>query len=81
MLEISVGQFFLISESAPLGETYNAGPDEPTSIREVVERTAKALEVPFDELCTVTEDRLGQDSRYWLDSGKILAELGWKPEN
>ncbi len=71
---------FLISESAPLGETYNAGPAEPTSIREVVERTAKVLEVPFDELCAVTEDRLGQDSRYWLDSGKILAELGWKPE-
>ena len=58
----------LVAEKAPLGRVYNAGPALPTSIREVVERTAKALGVPFDQLCEVTGDRLGQDSRYWLDS-------------
>ena len=49
----------LVAEKAPLGTVYNAGPALPTSIREVVERTAKALGVPFDQLCEVTGDRLG----------------------
>jgi dTDP-glucose 4,6-dehydratase len=70
----------LVIESAPLGEIYNVGPLRPTSIREVVERTAAALDIPFEKLCEVTDDRLGQDSRYWLDSSKIRTQLAWEPE-
>ena len=70
----------LVAEKAPLGKTYNAGPATPTSIREVVERTAKALNVPFESICEMSGDRLGQDSRYWLDSTEILNDVGWKPE-
>jgi len=70
----------LTAEKAPMGAVYNAGPALPTSIREVVERTAAALGVPFDALVEVTGDRLGQDSRYWLDSGAIKRDLGWEPE-
>lgn len=70
----------LVSESAPLGKVYNAGPKKPTSIRRVVELTAAALDAPFEDLCEITDDRLGQDSRYWLDSSAIEADLGWTPE-
>jgi dTDP-glucose 4,6-dehydratase len=28
----------------------------------------------------VTGDRLGQDSRYWLDSSAIKQDVGWEPE-
>jgi dTDP-glucose 4,6-dehydratase len=70
----------LVVEKAPLGTIYNAGPEQPTSIRQVVELTAQALGVPFERLCEVTEDRLGQDSRYWLDSSAIKRDVGWKPE-
>jgi dTDP-glucose 4,6-dehydratase len=70
----------LVTEKAPLGKTYNAGPALPTSIREVVERTARAMDIPFEQLCEVTGDRLGQDSRYWLDSSAIKRDLGWQPE-
>lgn len=70
----------LVSEKAPLGTIYNAGPALPTSIREVVERTAKALGMPFEQLCEVTGDRLGQDSRYWLDSSAIKRDIGWEPQ-
>jgi dTDP-glucose 4,6-dehydratase len=45
-----------------------------------VERTAGALKIPFKQLCEVTEDRLGQDSRYWLDSSAIKEAVGWEPE-
>jgi dTDP-glucose 4,6-dehydratase len=70
----------LIAERGPNGEIFNAGPTNPTSIREVVERCAGALDMPFEELCEVTEDRLGQDSRYWLDSGAIKDAVGWQPQ-
>ena len=70
----------LVSEKAPLGAVYNAGPAEPTSIRRVVELTAQALGMPFEQVCEMTGDRLGQDSRYWLDSSAIRKDLGWEPE-
>ena len=70
----------LVAEGAPLGTVYNAGPKDPTSIREVVERGAKALDMPFEDLCEVTGERLGQDSRYWLDSSAIEKDVGWQAE-
>lgn len=70
----------LVSEKAPLGTVYNAGPKDPTSIRRVVELTAQALGIPFEQLCEMTEDRLGQDSRYWLDSSAIKKDVGWEPQ-
>jgi dTDP-glucose 4,6-dehydratase len=41
---------------------------------------AQTLNVPFEDLCEVTEDRLGQDSRYWIDSSCIRNDIGWEPE-
>lgn len=70
----------LVSEKAPLGKIYNAGPKDPTSIRDVVALCADALDMPFENLCEVTEDRLGQDSRYWLDSSAIKQDVGWEPQ-
>ena len=70
----------LVSENAPLGKIYNAGPEEPTSIKEVVERVSKAMQIPFEDICEMSEDRLGQDSRYWLDSSSIKKDLGWVQE-
>jgi dTDP-glucose 4,6-dehydratase len=70
----------LVAQKAPLGTVYNAGPKEPTSIRRVVELTAEALGIPFEQLCEMTGDRLGQDSRYWLDSSAIMRDVGWEPQ-
>jgi dTDP-glucose 4,6-dehydratase len=70
----------LVSEQAPLGTVYNAGPPEPTSIRDLVAKVAEAMNMPFEQLCEVTEDRLGQDSQYWLDSSAIKQAVGWEPE-
>jgi dTDP-glucose 4,6-dehydratase len=70
----------LVAEKAPPGAVYNAGPKDPTSIRRVVELVAGALGVPFEQLCEVTGDRLGQDSRYWLDSSAIRRDTGWEPQ-
>ena len=58
------------------GGVYNVGPDNPTSILEVVERCADALKKPLFDLVDIAPERTGQDSCYWLDSSRIKA-LGW----
>ena len=60
------------------GEIYNVGPDEPTSIKEVVERCLKAVGAS-ENLINLAPERTGQDSCYWLDSTKIK-KLGWFQE-
>lgn len=70
----------LIAERGPMGEVFNAGPALPTSIREVVEQCANALDMELEDIAAITEDRLGQDSRYWLDSSAIKAATGWEPQ-
>jgi len=70
----------LVDQKAPLGTVYNAGPKEPTSIKRVVELCAESLHMPFDQLCEMTGDRLGQDLRYWLDSSAIKRDVGWEPQ-
>jgi dTDP-glucose 4,6-dehydratase len=70
----------LVAQKAPPGTIYNAGPPTPISIRALVETVAKVMGIPFEKLCEVTGDRLGQDSRYWLDSSAIRRDVGWEPE-
>lgn len=69
-----------MADKAPLGTIYNAGPPQPISIRALVEKTAQALDMKFEDLCEMTGDRLGQDSRYWLDSSAIKQAVGWEPQ-
>lgn len=70
----------LVAEKAPLGTIYNAGPAQPIAIRALVAKCAEALGISFDQLCEVTADRLGQDSRYWLDSSAIKRDVDWEPQ-
>jgi dTDP-glucose 4,6-dehydratase len=70
----------LVAEKAPLGTVYNAGPPLPISIRDLVAKVAEALQIPFEQLCEVTDDRLGQDGQYWLDSSAIKRDVGWEPQ-
>lgn len=70
----------LVSEaSPPLGRVYNVGPEKPTAVRSVVEIVARQLNMGFDGLCTVTEDREHQDASYWLNSTKLRTDLFWHP--
>lgn len=70
----------LVSEKAPLGPVYNAGPPEPISIRDLVTKVAEAMDMPLEDLCEITEDRLGQDAQYWLDSSAIKRDVDWEPQ-
>ena len=66
-----------VLEKGSIGETFNVGPPEATSIREVVQICADVAGVPFSDFVDEATGRLGEDAQYLLDSSKISA-LGWK---
>lgn len=70
----------LIVDKAKPGAIYNAGPQQPVTIRRLVELVAEELGIPFEQLCEPAPARAGEDDQYWLDSTRLEKELGWKPE-
>jgi dTDP-glucose 4,6-dehydratase len=71
---------YLISEKAPLGKVYNAGPENSISMRDLVAKTAQIMKVPFEKLAEITPGRAGEDANYWLDSSAIKKDLDWAPK-
>jgi dTDP-glucose 4,6-dehydratase len=71
---------YMILHKGKMGEIYNAGVDQPISMREIVEKVAKCLDKNFDDVVNITEGRLGEDAQYWLSSKKLFNDTGWKPE-
>jgi dTDP-glucose 4,6-dehydratase len=68
-----------VMSAAPAGELYHLASEEYLSIRQVVERIAALMGVPFDDLVEIAEDRPSKDAAYYLDTAKIRSELGWVP--
>ena len=65
-----------VIKGGTMGEIYNVGPDNPTSIKEVVWLCLTATGRGWD-LVEESAERMGQDGCYWLNSDKIKA-LGWQ---
>lgn len=69
------------------GETYNIGGGNELANIEVVHRICRTLTEmtdrrdgpDFESLISFVTDRPGHDRRYAIDSGRMLAELGWRP--
>ena len=70
---------YLILHKGKNGEIYNAGVDNPSTIKNLVEITANILKVNFEESIKITPGRKTEDNQYWIDSSKIKKELKWKP--
>lgn len=69
------------------GETYNVGARQEKTNLEIVDAVCAVLdgkrprsEGSYRDLVRFVEDRPGHDQRYAIDPGKIVSELGWKPE-
>ena len=69
-----------ISLEGTPGETYHISTRDPVSIRRLVEMIADRYGRTLEQLATETEDRLGKDGSYLLDSTKLREELNWQPE-
>jgi len=68
-----------VMQVAPFGTTYNVGPDDPISIRYLIEQIAATMGKVFDDIAEDVPDRVGQDSKYHLNNDAIKA-LGWQME-
>lgn len=62
------------------GEAYHISTRDPVSIRRLVEMIADRYGLTLEQLATETQDRLGKDDSYLLDSTKLQTELNWSPE-
>lgn len=60
------------------GSSYHISTGDTVTIRELVEKICELTGVNFDALAEITDDRLGKDQAYLLDSSKLKNELGWK---
>ncbi len=80
----------LVALEGEIGSTYNIGGNNQIQNIEVVKTLCSILDdlVPskidgiskYGQLINNVEDRAGHDTRYAIDSSKILNELGWVPQ-
>ena len=68
-----------ILDRGELGRTYNVGSGVELAI-ETMANTILEILGADPGLKTYVPDRPGHDTRYFLDSSRIRAELGWSPK-
>ena len=68
-----------ILERGRLAETYNVGSGLEIDVEGIADRIIRELDLD-DSFKTYVPDRPSHDRRYLLDSTKIAAELGWRPQ-
>ena len=71
---------YLISIKGKVGNTYHISTNKIISIKNLVKMISKITKTKFEKLVNVTQDRIGKDASYNLDSKKIRKELNWKPK-
>jgi dTDP-glucose 4,6-dehydratase len=67
-----------IAERGTSGETYHISTGKYVSIRELVERICRMMNVAFDAVVETADERPGKDDAYLLNSSKLRGELGWE---
>ena len=68
----------LILHKGQNGHIYNAGVNEPYTMKELIVKITKIMNIDFDKNVNIVPGRKFEDSKYWIDSSKINKELGWK---
>jgi len=75
--DVSNGEL-LVMEKGRIGQIYHLSPDQGIAVKKVVKAICDLMNVPFEIATTTTEERLGQDKAYLIDSTKARTELNWK---
>lgn len=64
--------------NAPAGTSWHISTKEAISIRNLVEKICNMIDVEFDKIVNINEERLGKDLNYLLDSSSLRREFDWK---
>jgi len=67
-----------IGEKGTVGNCYHISTLDTVSIRSLVQKICVKLDVDFNEICDVVDDRPGKDAAYLLDASKLRTTLDWK---
>jgi dTDP-glucose 4,6-dehydratase len=59
------------------GDSYHISTPDPISVRALVEKICRMTDTLIQDLVVISEDRLGKDQAYLLESSKIRSELNW----
>lgn len=59
------------------GTAYHLSTQSSLSIRDLVKKISKMCNMDFQELVQTSQDRLGKDHAYFLDSSRVREELNW----
>ena len=70
---------YLVMKKGLDGSIYHVSNNKQISIKSLVRKIANKLKIDFNLYTNMSEDRLGKDIAYKLDSSKIR-KLGWKPK-
>ena len=68
---------YRVAINGQAGNTYHLSATNTISIRNLVIKICEDLKVNFSDLVDESEDRLGKDQSYMLNSNKIRKQLGW----
>ena len=79
MNDVSSATFKIATKGIP-GESYHISTNDKISIRGLVEKICDLTSTSFSDLVNVSDDRLGKDQAYLLDSNKLRNDFSWQDE-
>ena len=79
MDDVSMATLKIATEGNP-GESYHISTNDTVSIRGLVEKICDLTKTSFSDLVNVSDDRLGKDQAYLLDSNKLRNDFSWQNE-
>jgi len=68
---------YKIAQSGVPGETFHISTSRTITIRDLVQKICDLSGTKFADLVELSNDRLGKDQAYFLDSRKVRSQLGW----
>jgi dTDP-glucose 4,6-dehydratase len=70
---------YRVAKSGDIGETYHISTNDLISIKELVQKIFEKTKGDYEKNVVETQDRMGKDLGYFLDSSKIRKDLNWHP--
>ena len=69
---------FQLAVSGKAGSSWHLSTKDSISIKDLVEKICTLCDADFKSIVKVSEERLGKDKNYLLDSSKIREDFGWE---